>query len=134
LKWVTPASGAPASDTNRVATSQSTSSFSYTDLATSQSVTLTTGTKALVLITSGVEASGNSTGNMSVAVSGASTVAANDQWCIREAGDASRRFGGATLITGLTAGSNTFTAKFRLSNGTSFTFFNREITVVDMGS
>jgi hypothetical protein len=135
LKWVTPASGAPASDTNRVTTSQSTSSGSYTDLATSQSVTLTTGTKALVLITSGLEGpTSSATGNMSVAVSGASTVAANDQWCIREGGDLSRRFGSSTLFTGLTAGSNTFTAKFRVSNGASFTFFNREIIVIDMGS
>jgi hypothetical protein len=38
-----------------------------------------------------------------------------------------------TLLTGLTAGSNIFTAKYRLSGGTA-TFFDRDISVIDLGS
>jgi hypothetical protein len=37
------------------------------------------------------------------------------------------------LVTGLTSGSNTFTIKYRAGGGTA-NFYNREITVIDMGS
>jgi hypothetical protein len=37
------------------------------------------------------------------------------------------------LVTGLTAGSNTFTAKYRTTGGTAV-FRSRSIVVIDMGS
>jgi hypothetical protein len=49
-EWATPASPAPASATLRVDTLESTTSTSYTALTTAQAVTLTTGTKVLVIL------------------------------------------------------------------------------------
>jgi hypothetical protein len=134
--WVTPAGGI-TSGNNFVATSQTTTSTSYTDLATAQAVTITTGTKALVLLTSSLANSSASSGTrMAFAVSGATTVAASDDyginWAAGNTGD-SAKYGGSFYVTGLTAGSNVFTAKFRVSSGTG-TYNSRFITVIDMGS
>lgn len=69
---------------------------------------------------------------MGVAVSGASTVAASDANSANSAAhDAlntsiSRTF----ILTGLTAGSNTFTAKYHNDGGSTWHFFNRSITVL----
>ena len=121
-----------------VGTNQTTTSTSYTDLATvGPSVTLTTGTKALVIISTYIQtAASNRDSYASWDVSGASTVAASDTWAILVWGSnsgvqisASR----AHLITGLTAGSNTFTMKYRVSVGTG-SFSQRTITVLDLGS
>ena len=43
------------------------------------------------------------------------------------------RMSAGYIITGLTAGSNVFTAKYRVSANTG-TFQNRNISVIDMGS
>lgn len=118
-----------------VATSQTTTSTSYTDLATSgPAVTVTTGTKALVTVGGGLGA--NTAGeypSMSFAVSGASTVAASDTTRLQ----VSEPFNGdgmnlsrTAYVTGLTAGANTFTAKYKSGSGTTVTFANRNITVV----
>ena len=135
--WSTPSAAAPASGNNYVATSQTTTSTSFTDLATSQAVTITTGTKALVLLTSQFASSpASSSARMGFAVSGATTVAASDDyaicWALGNSGDFGK-YGGHFYVTGLTAGSNTFTAKFRMGGGTG-TFTGRFITVLDMGS
>jgi hypothetical protein len=135
--WATPAAPSVTNGNNFVATSQTTTSTSYTDLATVQSVTITTGTKALVLLTSNLANSSASSGTrMAFAVSGASTIAASDEyginWAAGNAGD-TVKYGGSFYVTGLTAGSNVFTAKFKVSAGTG-TFNSRFITVIDMGS
>jgi hypothetical protein len=69
---------------------------------------------------------------MSVAISGATTLAANDDWCVMDkhtdTGVAGRQ-GIAHMFTGLTAGSNTFTAKYRV-NANSATFDSRELIVI----
>ena len=130
------ASAAPSSGTATVATSQSTSSTSYTDLATvGPSVTLTTGTKALVIITAEVRPPSGDNGYASVAVSGATTVAASDTWANYYVAGTSiyARASASHIFTGLTAGSNVFTMKFRTASGTT-TFVNREIIVMDLGS
>lgn len=136
LKWATPA-GSITSNSNFVATSQSTTSSSYTDLTTSQAVTITTGTKALVLVHARMtNNTTNSSARMSFAVSGATTMAADDDKAIfmtpYTAGEP-MQYGGHIYVTGLTAGSNIFTAKFRVGSGTG-TFSARYITVIDMGS
>lgn len=67
-----------------------------------------------------------------VAVSGASTVAPNDNESIRN--DASTFVGiqsRGKLFTGLTPGSNTFTLKFRTASGTA-NFFSRNLTVIPL--
>ena len=44
------------------------------------------------------------------------------------------RFAAATLVTGLTAGSNTFTMKYKSNSQGTANFGGRKIMVVDMGS
>jgi len=138
--WTTPASAAPASATNRVDTSQSTTSTSYVGLATAQSVTLTTGTKVLVIISSSIQGSGSNAHHASYAISGATTVSSSDTWAIVNSGDGgagSKQILQMSYVSyqTVTAGSNTFTMQFRSGGGSeTATFKNREITVIDLGS
>jgi len=127
------------SATATVATAQGTTSGPYVDLATvGPSVTVTTGTKALVILTTVLSnTSAGSYSAMSFAVSGATTVAAAEQFSLYfQSATANNEMQGswALIITGLTAGSNTFTAKYaRITAGTA-NFTNRRITVIDLGS
>lgn len=118
-----------------VSTSQTTTSTTYTNLATvGPSVTVDTGTKALVVVTfEGFSSTVAAWNRMSYVVSGASSIAAADS---RSAWFATPSGGGASVIgigyhTNLTAGSNTFTAKYRVSAGTG-TFANRNIFVIPL--
>lgn len=128
-------SSLPAAAT--IATSEATSSATYADLTTpGPAVTKTTGTSVLVQVYS-VSQRPVGTGNtafMSVAVSGASTVAASDAnaaqaACVSAASGFTLAM--AVVLTGLTAGSNTFTAKYRVDGGT-FDFYNRTIVVTNL--
>lgn len=115
-----------------VATSQTTTSTSYTDLATvGPAVTLVTGNVAIVVLTAEVDTTGAGvTPRMGFAVSGATTLVASDIWGLKvDAGAAALlQMSFLVLATGLTAGTNTFTAKYRVGSGTG-TFLNRGITV-----
>jgi hypothetical protein len=135
--WATPASGgAPASASDQVNTQQSTTSTSFTDLATAgPAVTLTTGTKALVIVDCVSLNTNNQVGSfMGCEVSGASSVSPSTN-------DAAQTFSGNEFATrtkairysGLTAGSNTFTAKYKVEGNTG-TFEKRNIFVMDLGS
>ena len=113
--WATPASSIPANDSATVATQQTTSSTSYTDLTTSgPAVTVTTGTKALVIVTSRLwNTNSLQSAFMSFAVSGSSTISASDSNALIMRsfnGYDTFRMSTAAVVT-LTAGSNTFTAK-----------------------
>jgi hypothetical protein len=142
VKWATASSGSPANGQAYVGTKQNTTSSSYTDLTTSgPAVTLTTGTKALVIVSfEGTNRAANRSAWMSFAVSGASSVSATDTNALKITQSTLDwepfRASSATLVTGLTAGSNTFTAKYRSDTITTCTadFAYREILVVDMGS
>lgn len=122
-----------------VDTTQTTTSTGYTDLATAgPAVTLTTGTKALIIVAShSYNQSSGQAAYMGYAISGATTLAATDltAWFVRSSGVSQPeiRASAGQIVTGLTAGSNTFTAKFRVDGGTG-NYRNRAITVVDMGS
>ena len=133
----TSGAGSPASATAAVATNQTTSSTSYTDLATAgPAVTLTTGTKALVVVSCGLYNSAANSTCMGFAVSGATTIAAADASAIEIGGSNGTVFVAASralLLTTLTAGSNVFTSKYRVSGGTG-NFYNRAIVVIDLGS
>lgn len=112
-----------------VLTSQTTTSTSYTDLATAgPAVTLTTGTKALVIVQSNQSSTAGSA-LMAFAVSGASTIAASDDYHAQNASTNALSACALISLTGLTAGSNTFTAKYRVSAGTG-TYKNRRIAVI----
>jgi hypothetical protein len=135
VKWATPSGF--TSGGNRVATSQSTSSTSFTNLATVQSVTLTTGTKAVVWGSFGVY--NGTTGalqSIGIAVSGSTTIAASLTYggMYRIIGaNQDHYYAFAVYFNALTAGSNTFTLQFATSTDSS-TFFNRHLVVADMGS
>lgn len=137
-EWAT-VSATPANATATVATSQGTTSTSFTDLTTSgPAVTVTTGTKALVIVTArATSASSTRHAEMSYAVSGASTVSAVSTFALRAVGGTTpngNRMSAASIVT-LTAGSNTFTSKYRTDDSAqTATFQDREIIVVNMGS
>ncbi|MER5252891.1 hypothetical protein [Streptomyces sp. NPDC002855] len=119
-----------------VTTSQTTTSTTYADLATvGPAVTVTTGTSAVVWIN--VKAQ-NSTANAlmaaSVAVSGATTIAASDTYRVMYSGVAAaneNRAGICHRFANLNPGSNVFTMKYRVGAGTG-TFAQREIVVLPL--
>jgi hypothetical protein len=124
-----------------VATSQERNNTAYGDCATvgpSVTVTISSSGKALVTLTALIDPASSTTAWMSFAVSGATTLAASDTMSLaREHGTSSStgyiQASAVYVVTGLTAGSNTFTAKYRVSN-TSDTdaFANRSIIVVPL--
>lgn len=119
-----------------VTTNQSTASTSYVDLATpGPSVTVTTGTRAMVFIQAQMENTVDTSQTFSsFAVSGASTIAASDANAILMDGVAANnalRFGAMTFLSTLTAGSNTFTMKYRVGANPG-SFERRHIAVVPM--
>jgi hypothetical protein len=134
--WVAAPSASPITETATVNTEQDTSSTSYANLATAgPAVTITTGTKALVIITTKIKNGNGEPAFMSFAVSGATTTAASDTNAIElnnSVASANYRWSAATSVT-LTAGSNTFTAKYRSQSGAAATFSNRQIFVMNLG-
>ncbi|HET7736441.1 MAG TPA: hypothetical protein VFK52_10725 [Nocardioidaceae bacterium] len=121
-----------------VAIGEATTSTSYADLTTSgPAVTVTVGSSGRVLVTLGAASWHDTSGNftaMSVALSGANTAAANDT-NIHAVVAASTSSGGDTsstiMLTGLTPGSTTFTAKYRVASGTG-NWSRRRLTVVPL--
>ena len=92
--------------------------------------------KALVIVTASETNAGSSGGAfMGFAVSGATTVAASDTQAFSFVNGGNQaqtvQASGTFYVSGLTAGSNTFTAKYRGTVGTA-TFVNRSITVVPL--
>lgn len=123
-------------DMATVHVSETTSSTSYTNVATvGPSVTVTTGTTALVFHSGHL--SNNTTDGysyMSWAVSGATTRAAMDSIAIINGAVSATQIasgGMLDLITTLTPGSNTFTAKYRVDTGTG-TFHRRILGVIPL--
>jgi len=120
-----------------VVTIQSTTSTSFTDLTTvGPLISVVTGTIAIVLFASGIStATNDSTALVSVAVSGASSVAASDAWAIQMDGITAGnvvRYSGVHIFTGLTPGTNVFTLKYKAPAGVNATFRNREINVIPL--
>jgi hypothetical protein len=123
---------------NAVLTAQGTSSTSYTNLATTgPSVTATIGANglALVIMSALITVSGAGvSGSMTIDVSGANTIAASDEYAKNHTGytsDTGDNDSRVFLLTGLTPGSTTFTAKYKTSSGTS-TFTYRKIAVIPL--
>ena len=133
--WAALPASSPASASATVATSETTTSTSYTALTTAgPEVTLTTGTKALVIVSAASNNSGASGRQFSsYKVSGATTIASSDAVAQVPMGAVNMRNSSASRLTSLTAGSNTFTMEYKVSGGTG-TFLNREIIVIDLGS
>jgi hypothetical protein len=125
-----------------VATSETTTSSTYTNLATAgPAVAVVIGAtgKALVSIHSAIaNASFPLASYYGFAVSGASSIAASDSTAIgftSTYAGAGIRTGTTILVTGLSAGSTTFTAKYRMDPGVGpATFVDRRISVCPLGS
>jgi hypothetical protein len=115
------------------ATLGTTSSLTFTPTlsggGTNVSVTLTTGTRALVMVGAATSNTPAATHNMGVAVSGATTIAAVSTEGTYSDFSGFVRQSDQYVITGLTPGTNTFTAQYITATGTaSFAF--RHLTVV----
>jgi len=141
IKWAAPGGASFNTGVGYTATSQGTTSTSYTDLTTVTSTTVTTGTKALVSIVCRTANNSAVSGIIaSFAVSGATTLAADDKYGVGMVFfDSSLNMqiqsGSSFVVTGLTAGSNTFTMKFKRPDGSgTVNFSQRTISVVDLGS
>jgi hypothetical protein len=106
-----------------VVTDETTSSTSYTDLATpGPAVTVATGTSALVTF--------DCTGYNNAAPGSSSITAGTyELYANSPSGAAVQNLSRTVKVTGLTAGSNTFTAKYK-SQGNTAHFYYRDITVV----
>lgn len=118
-----------------VATSEGTTSTSYTDLATTtDTVTVDIGSsgEALVFLSAymGASASSNLT-FMSFAVSGANTIAASDDnsLSMSTAAGGVQGAGNSFLLEDLSSGSTTFKVKYRVSGATG-NFARRRIIVI----
>lgn len=118
-------------------TSETGTSTTYGDLATpGPAVTSNTGSSAIVFVGGRIGPNTGATASvkMSWDVTGATTLAASDFWSAGEVG-----LGTAAavytcrwyLATGLTPGSNTFTARYAVSSGTG-TFADRSINVIPL--
>ena len=127
--WVT-TTPVSASDT----TTRTTSATSYTTLTGAPTVTLSTGTKALITVTAELASSIAGYTRAGVLVSGASTIAA------AATKSATAYFNASTvgnnisvsytyMETGLTAGSNTFTMQI-IAAGATLSVINKSLTVV----
>lgn len=118
---------------NNASGSSTTTATAYGNLAdaVTTSVTVTTGTSAWCLLYCNFNNSvaGNNTW-MSVAVSGATTIAASDVRSLMMNQSGGARFGAPFYFNGLlTPGSNTFTLRYRVSAGTG-TFSVRRLGVI----
>ena len=129
--------GAGAPGTGTTAGGATTTSSSYTTSlsdATTTSVTVTVGASGIVLIafSSYIFNTGTNTSFVSYAVSGANTTAASDANGVQmKMNSSDATYSRMTIITGLTAGSTTFTLSYRTTAGTA-TYSNRTISIVPL--
>lgn len=122
-------------DTDAIGTSQATSSTSYTNLATTgPTVTITTGTRAMVIMGCGM--SNSIVGNGARAapdLSGATTSAASDaNSVLMHSGNANDgfQFSWVTVFDPINAGSNVFQMKYKAVTAGSASFSNRVISIM----
>lgn len=118
-----------------VETSETTTSASFTDLATvGPTVTVTTGTKAVVAVRGNIN--NNTAGSaayMSYDISGATTASAGNTRTLAHTSSTAGAFLIASAVfleSSLTSGSNVFTAKYRTGSGGTGAFANRQLLVI----
>lgn len=114
---------------------EDTASTTYGDLATAgPAVTVTSGTKALIML--GGQVTNNTAGlgsRIGVTISGATSSSASDtNSYYAEAGNTSDKFQGTWVYinSSLTAGSNTFTLKYRTTAGGGTSTFGHRLIAV----
>lgn len=123
--------------TDTVAAGQTTSSTTFTDLATvGPSVTVNIGPNGLALVSVHSQFVGDNTAqNQQIAVqaSGANTIANSTYLSSGTTSGISQVFGGTKLLTGLNPGSTTFICKYRrVGAGSLAEFANRSLSVVPL--
>ena len=138
MKWAAPAGGSFTTGNDTVTTGQTTSSSSFTDLTTvGPTVTLTTGTKALIMLTVQLDNQANNRqGTAAIEISGASSVSPSDGPAFHIFSSSNTAVQATTtyIATGLTAGSNTFKVKYKAGGSTTVNFGERRLSVIDLGS
>jgi hypothetical protein len=123
-----------------VATSEGTTGTSFGNLTTTgPAITTLTGTKALVRLNGFLQSNTAADGAaIGFAISGATTVAASDANSLAKifsnTANTYTRQGIEIYVTGLTAGSNVFTMKYKALVGGTATFSDRTITVTGIPS
>ena len=142
--WATPTASAINTGYTYTSGAEGTTGTTYAGLTTATATTVTTGTKALVTVTAYIYNNSNSAtchGFVGYAISGATTVAASDQyasqcWINTTAANSTNGFSFSStfLVTGLTAGSNIFTMQYKTGTSESAGFYRRSISVVNLGS
>jgi hypothetical protein len=132
VKWAAPVAAASAA----VSTGESTSSGSFTDLATpGPAVTVTVGPLGIAIVSCAarISVTGSTSGYVGFAASGANTISASSSDSVvgfaLSGTNFDTRAGEAVVLTGLTPGSTTFTMKYFAGIGTP-TFSDRKIGVV----
>jgi hypothetical protein len=117
-----------------VSTSETTTSTSATDLATTgPSVTVTASARALVFMTAAIfNNTVNATSAMAVDLSGATTVAASSSVALRAVASTANAGIHASIAIpySVTSGSNVFTAKYFCSSGSTATYQYRRMIVL----
>jgi hypothetical protein len=98
---------------------------------TAVSVTLSTGTTALVCLSASMYASAGINPWTTISVSGATTLAASDDRgiVIDQASAQQASVSSTYILTGLTSGTNTFTMNYRISGATNNTVVRRSLVV-----
>ena len=120
-----------------IATAQTTTSTDFTDLTTvGPQITCTTGTQCIYFMSSRISNSSSSTesSRVSIEISGATDKAADNSRELTVAGITNGqqfKVGQMTFEDGLTAGSNTFTMKYRVTGGTG-TFAERHLVIISL--
>jgi len=127
--WVCVTPVSADTDTGGTTTS-GTATPTLTSGGTNPTVTLTTGTSALMQYSAFLQNSSQATTNLTVSISGATTRAATnaasfDQFNAGWGSTVSR----SLVITGLTAGTNTFTLNYHRQSSGTLTAAQRSITV-----
>lgn len=142
-KAVTPGSLIVASGQNEVAERMPTAalvsisesqtggaSTTYADLATvGPTVTVDTGSMAIVFIYVNTYHTAPGSTFTSFAVTGASEIAATDDMAVRMSNSVQERFSACFCVTNLNPGLNTFTAKYRIGNAGTGTWMSRRLIV-----
>jgi hypothetical protein len=113
---------------NTVSTSQSTASTSFVDLTTvGPSLTMTTGVRGLILW-GGQVTNSSGAANSYMSFTGANFTASTTA-AVQNTGTAAIQASYSLFLNGMTAGSNTFTAKYSVSSGTG-TFQDRRMQLL----
>jgi hypothetical protein len=120
--------------TSFVGNNESTASTTYTNLTTTgPSVTVTSGQRAMVILSAMINVgSAGGQGFMVAVVSGATTIAANDDQSFRVQSDLVNSPLQASYVyyeEGLTSGSNVFTCQYRSGTAVTSIYDNRRLTV-----